>query len=82
MSWSWFRSRYIVNMSLNSLRRRVATRDKTLTDPQWMNRLLNWIYSNGFQLVGPLCYHFVEEKNVFWRIYGTRVFLSEAQYNF
>jgi hypothetical protein len=31
MSWSWFRSSSISNMSLNGLRRRVATRDKTQT---------------------------------------------------
>jgi hypothetical protein len=47
-----------------------------------MNHWLNWIWGTMFQLVGSLCCHFVSSKIICWRIYGTRVFLNEAQQNF
>jgi hypothetical protein len=42
----------IGHMSLNGLKRRVATHDKTQTKTQMGNHQLHWIQSTGFQLGG------------------------------
>jgi hypothetical protein len=53
----------IGHMSLNGLRRRVATRDKT-QNGTWMgmNRQLHWIHSTGFSASGApmLSFHQLE----------------------
>jgi hypothetical protein len=51
-----------VNMSLNGLRRRVATRDKTQTET-WMDEpSVALDQGTWFQLVGPIHCHFVDQK--------------------
>jgi hypothetical protein len=53
----------IVNMSLNGLRRRVATHHKTLTEPQMDEPLLHWTPDTRLQLGVPLHYHSISQKN-------------------
>jgi hypothetical protein len=55
----------IVNMSLNGLRRRVATRDKTQTGTQMDEPSVALDLGTEFQLVGPLHCHFIDRKNCF-----------------
>jgi hypothetical protein len=68
----------IANMSLNGLRRLVATHDKTQTWAQMDEYsialdLRNWVSASGDPPLS-LCFH----KSVCWRIFSTRVFLNEA----
>jgi hypothetical protein len=58
----------IGHMSLNGLRRRVATRDKTQTETRMDEPSVALDLKHGFQLVGPLCYHFIDRKTVCWSI--------------
>jgi hypothetical protein len=66
----------IANMSLNGLRRQVATHDKTQTLTQMDEPSVALDPGTKFQLVGPLHCHFIARKIICWRIFETRVFLS------
>jgi hypothetical protein len=58
----------IANMSLNGMRRRVATRDKNLTGAQMEKTSVALDSGTWFHLGGPLLHHYVSHKIICWRI--------------
>ena len=68
----------IGHISLNGLRRRVATINKTQNKTRMHKPSVALDPSTGFQLLGLLHYHFVDRKTIFCSIYGTRVLVNEA----
>jgi hypothetical protein len=72
----------IANMSLNGLRRRVATRDKTQTGTQMDEPLVALDLGHWFHLVGPLHYHFFPKKHFVGGSSGLGFFSMRHSANF
>jgi hypothetical protein len=68
----------IANMSLNGLRRRVATHNKNQTGTRMDESLVALDPGNKFSTSGPLNYPYVSQKIICWRISKTRVLLNET----
>jgi hypothetical protein len=68
----------IDHMSLNGLRRRVATRDKTQTETQMHEPSVALDLEHRVSTIRAPTLSFRRPKNHFWRISNTRVLVNEA----
>jgi len=82
LSFDFISPNQIVNMSMNGLRRRVASRHKILTKTLIYESSIALDSWHQITIRGTPLYDFVSRKMACLRIYGTRFFLSKAQCNF
>jgi hypothetical protein len=68
----------IGHMSLNGLRRRVATIDKTQTGTRMHELSVALDPEHQFSAMGAPTLSFHPSKNIFWSISNTRILVNEA----